>query len=145
MAKLTVNGVPGFDGEYPDLDLGRITIDEWRDIKRHTGLRAGEMMDAYEAGDVDGIAALAAIALTRAGKPSAEVWAALGQAEPTSLDFDFTDEEQAEEAVDPPAATPTGSDEPVSATGDDNGSSGGTSSASLALPARDLSRTGTAS
>ncbi len=66
MPSIKITGVPGLDGEYP-LDL-TFTHRDFRTIKQVAGVRANEVMDAINAGDLDIIVALAEIAMRRAGK-----------------------------------------------------------------------------
>lgn len=76
MDKLVVTGLGKLDGEY-DCNLGEmlslgspeaLTNREGHRIKQMSGVRAGELDDALEAGDNDVMLALAAIVLSRAGK-----------------------------------------------------------------------------
>lgn len=62
--KITVSGVPGWDGEYP-LDVSYFTMRELRTIKNLAGVRAGELQDALAAGDNDVIVAFTSIAIRR--------------------------------------------------------------------------------
>ena len=66
MPKIVITNVPGLDGEY-ELDMN-FTYRDFRTIKQVAGVRANEVMDALNAGDLDVIIALAEIALRRAGK-----------------------------------------------------------------------------
>lgn len=103
MAKLTVKGVPGLDGEY-EFDESYFTNRELHLIKRETGLRAGEFEDAYKSGDTDVMVALAMVAVTRAGKGSIadRFW----DAQPSTLAFDFSDAEEGEDDAVPPVSAP---------------------------------------
>jgi hypothetical protein len=65
--KIIISGIPGADGEYPI--EGMLTNRELHEVKRETGLRAGEVGSATVAGDNDVVMAFAMIALRRAGKP----------------------------------------------------------------------------
>lgn len=71
MAKLKIDGLPGLDGEY-EFDDSRFTMRDFHTIKRLSGIRAGELMDAYLAGDTDLRLALAVIALERNGRVGLE-------------------------------------------------------------------------
>lgn len=75
MDKIKIEGVLPYDGEY-DLDVSYFTNRELNIIKRLSGVRAGELDEAFGAGDNDLIVALAVIALRRAGKTAAEdaIW-----------------------------------------------------------------------
>lgn len=66
MPKLVVNGVPPYDGEY---EIAPITLGAARDIKRISGVRAGELNEALEAGDTDVLVAMAVITLQQNGFP----------------------------------------------------------------------------
>jgi len=66
MPKIVITDVPGLDGEY-EFDMN-FTYRDFRTIKQVSGVRANEVMDALQAGDLDIIIALAEIALRRAGK-----------------------------------------------------------------------------
>jgi len=122
MAKVTVDGIPGLDGEYV-VDFGYFTNRELHRIKLETGLTLGELYEGFERSDNDAIVAFALVAFWRAGKDGIEplVW----DAKAGEITFDFSDEEQAQADADadPQAAAPTGVAEPVSATDDgpDNG------------------------
>lgn len=77
MVKVTISGVFGVDGEY-DLDTDYFTNRELHKIKQLTGVRAGELTEAINAGDSDLIVALASIALARNSKqvPDDALWEA---------------------------------------------------------------------
>ncbi len=98
MPKIVIKDVPGLDGEY-ELDLA-FTHRDFRTIKQLTGVRANEVMDALEAGDLDIIVAIAEIALQRAGKQHSveQLW----DAQAGSLVLDVEDMEA--EASPPPSA-----------------------------------------
>ena len=65
MPKVIINGVHGLDGEY-ELDLV-FTHRDFRTIKQVASVRANEVMEALNAGDLDIVVAIAEIALQRAG------------------------------------------------------------------------------
>lgn len=67
MAKFIVTGMPAFNGEYP-IETGSFTMRELQIIKRMSGVRAGELEEAFSAGDSDLILAIAVIAVRRNGK-----------------------------------------------------------------------------
>lgn len=67
MAKLQIEGIAPLDGLY-DLQIGAFTNRELHTIKEISGVRAGELKEAIEAGDNDLMVAFAAIVLARAGK-----------------------------------------------------------------------------
>jgi len=102
---LTIRNLYNLDGEYP-LDLV-FTHRDFRDIKKIAGVRANEVMEALNAGDMDIIVALAAIALRRAGKPFdvEQLW----DAEAGGIELDFTDQEAEADASPPPLQTPQSS------------------------------------
>ncbi len=60
MAHFKVNG-----SEYPLPDFDTITFDEGRAIKAVTGLRMGELLPAFNAGDSDAMLALFIVAKSR--------------------------------------------------------------------------------
>lgn len=74
MDKIVITGIPPYDGEYPF--EANYTMRELHTIKRLADVRAGELMDALEAGDSDIVVAAAVIALQRAGKTPDEeaIW-----------------------------------------------------------------------
>lgn len=103
MDSLVITGIPPYDGEYP-LDFGAgLTNRELHTIKQISGVRAGELNEALNAGDYDLIVALAAILITRAGhQPSMD---ALWDAPMEAIQF----KEGEPEAEDrPPAKATTG-------------------------------------
>ena len=119
MPKIIIEGVPGLDGEY-EFAL-TFTHRDFRTIKQVSGIRANEVMDALNAGDMDLVVALAEIALQRAGVPHTvdDLW----DAEAGSITMDYSADEVEESP--PPTAPPL-----VDATSSDGemGSSGGVTS-----------------
>src|SRR3954469_25042893 len=95
---LTVAGIAGLDGSY-DLDLGKFQNEELHTIKKITGVRAGELEDAIQAGDNDLMVAFAGIALRRAGRQvdASHLW----KADVGSITVDFG---EPEEEVRPPTS-----------------------------------------
>lgn len=87
MPKVIITNVPTLDGEYP-LALP-FTIGEYGILKRRANVRANELMEALGAGDVEVVAAMASIALTRAGKP--HLWEQLAASVPGEITFDVSD------------------------------------------------------
>jgi hypothetical protein len=65
--KFVVTGIPAFDGEYP-INVQSFTMRELQIIKRMSGVRAGELPDAFNAGDSDVILAICVIAVRRNGR-----------------------------------------------------------------------------
>lgn len=96
--KVSIKGVPGLDGEY-DLDL-TFTHRDYRTIKQLSGVRALEVEDALQAGDMDVILAVAEIALQRAGVPHSieQLW----DAEGGSLKLVQEEAEEEADALPPP-------------------------------------------
>lgn len=101
--RIVISGIKGMDGEY-ELDVSTFTMQELRTIKRLSGVRAGELQDAFAAGDSDLVVAFAVIALNRAGRPVHEdsLWNAQGG----SIMFEAADREDEEADVLPPASGP---------------------------------------
>lgn len=65
MATVTLNGLGHLDGSY---ELGlEFSFRDYHEIKKITGIRAAEVFESLEAGDMDIFVALASIALRRAG------------------------------------------------------------------------------
>ena len=135
MPTLKIEGVSRLDGEYP-LDITSFTNRELHLIKQESGVRAGEIEEAFGAGDNDLIVVIALIVLQREGKgQAAQIKDALWDAEAGAITFDFSDLEEEEDAL-PPADEP-----PASGSNDSERQSSGPSSvpdsASLArLPSR---------
>jgi len=69
--KITIKGVPGFDGTYV-LDLGQLNGHEYHLIKQVSDVRANALDAAIWEGDTDVYVALAAIALRRSGHAQAD-------------------------------------------------------------------------
>jgi hypothetical protein len=65
--RFVVTGIREFDGEYP-IDIGSFTMRELQIIKRMSGVRAGELPEAFDAGDSDLIFAICVIAVRRNGR-----------------------------------------------------------------------------
>jgi hypothetical protein len=106
--RIVIEGIPRFSGEYPvDLADRPFTMREFHLIKKISGARAGELMDAMAAGDTDVIVALAVIALIRNQKIGKEqalpVSEALLESDVGSIQY-VGDEEEGE-AVPPPSET----------------------------------------
>lgn len=117
MDKFTVAGIPGFDGEYP-IDIGAFTMRELQIIKRVSGVRAGELEEAFAAGDSDVILAVAVIAVRRNEKDWQAFEALAWESEIGSLTFESVDEV----AAAPLAPAPSSESEPQP-DGSGNGSS----------------------
>lgn len=114
MDKIVVDGIPAFNGEYP-IDLEAFTMRELQIIKRMSGVRAGELSEAFAAGDSDLILAIAVIAVRRNGRQ----WEAF---EKLAWDVDlakitFVGDEESEVADEADPLTPTPNVEPVNSDG----------------------------
>jgi hypothetical protein len=94
VSKLVIEGVFGLDGEY-EADLSYFTNRELHQIKKQTGIRAGEFSEAFASGDNDVMVAFAVVILNRAGKEGAEelLWDAKAGA--VTLVLDDEDDEDA--------------------------------------------------
>lgn len=103
MAKIVVDGTKY---DMPD----NFTYREMNRIKRLTGLRAGELFPALEAGDTDVAMAFAVIAADRAGLLEDEEQ--FMDLPLDAIELDFSDEVNGG----PPEVTVTDSEEPVAAT-----------------------------
>jgi hypothetical protein len=104
MAKLKIEGVPPYDGEY-DLDIAAFTGTELHTIKQISGVRAGELQDGLQAGDYDLVVAFTVIVLQRAGQdvdPAAIMNATVGS---ITVDLQTEDAEVVDER--PPVSSPT--------------------------------------
>lgn len=92
MDKFVVKGIPGFDGDYP-IDIGSFTMRELQIIKRMSGVRAGELEEAFGAGDSSLILAVCVIAVRRNGK----AWEAFEQiaweSDTAAIEFVVAEEE----------------------------------------------------
>jgi hypothetical protein len=115
MPTLKIEGVPPLDGDY-DLDITTFTNRELHIIKQESGVRAGELEEAFSAGDNDLLVAITLIILRRAekGEP-AQLRDMIWDAAAGAVQIDLTDAEKAEEdeQVVPPASEPEETSEPV--------------------------------
>jgi hypothetical protein len=147
MDKLIVKGVSKqLDGEYGfDLtklispgDAEYLTYREWHKVKAISGVRAGELQDAFVSGDTDLNVALAVVVLERAGKRVDVdlIWDAPGTSEIRFVLGDRDGEEDGESL--PPTSEPPVSEESERL----STSGGGSSRPTLVSPATDPSRTG---
>lgn len=131
MAKMILNGIHPYDGEY-EIPNGGWTNRELHFIKQTCGVRAGELEEALQAGDVGVQVALTAVILKRAGhNVNVEI---LWDADPEK--FDVIDDEQEADQDRPPASSPTtnglenssvvgaSSDESASSSGRNGGTDG---------------------
>ncbi len=136
MAKIKIEGLPGWDGEY-DFDGSYFTNRELQLIKRETGIRAGELEDAMLVQDNDLVVAVTLIALKRLGKeiPAEMLWdAPVGK---ITMELD-----EGEADAGPPAVPPSGP-EPSDSSGNAAPISGSGSSPTGDQPVSPPSRTGT--
>lgn len=115
MDKFIVTGIPAFNGDYP-IDIGTFTMRELQIIKRMSGVRAGELEEAFNAGDTDLILAIAVIAVRRSGKAWEQFEAIAWESELGAIEF-HSDEEVAADAVPLTPALSASSDEPPPASG----------------------------
>jgi hypothetical protein len=142
MDTLTIEGIPTYNGEYP-LDMSYFSNRELHFIKEVTqtknspGIRAGELQEAFTAGDNDLMVALAGIAIWRKTKvqPNMEP---LWEAEAGKFTFEVEAPPDEEDDDGPPESEP-----------DESGNKpensqlvGETSNGHSDLPASVLSRTG---
>lgn len=136
--KFRVSGVsPRLDGEY-EIDLGEFfNGDELHFIKQRSGVRAGELDEAFKAGDYDVILAMAVIAMRRAGTDVDPdiIW----KAQVGKIDF-VADEQEADAG--PPASPPQSESGGRRSEDGENKSSGESSSITGDPPANGQSRTG---
>lgn len=114
MPKLIITDIAGLNGEY-DFGLASFTNRELHLIKQESGVRAGELGEAFAARDNDLLVALAMITLQRAGKGDISQFKdLLWDADAGKITFDLTDEEKAEakqeEMLPPPSAPDAGSE-----------------------------------
>ena len=108
MPKIIITGVPGVDGEY-DFDM-TFTHRDFHTIKQVAGVRANEVQDALEGGDLDIVVAMAEIALRRAGVAHSvdDLW----DAEAGAITLDVADVEETDVDIPPsPEDEPRSDDE----------------------------------
>lgn len=144
--KLIIKGIDELDGEYPCDIVNMLTIGapealtnrEGHRIKELTGLRAGELSEAFTRDDSDLPLALAIVILTRAGKEFDDnlLW----DAQIGKITFDMG--ERPEEAdASPPEVTPGDEQTQQTAEPPANGGEVSTHTAAIRL-ASDLKSTG---
>lgn len=86
--KIIIKGVPGWDGSYDlDLDAQPFTNGELHLIKQISGVRAGELREALDAGDNDVFVSFAMVSLERSGRPAPIK--AFWDAPAASIDFEM--------------------------------------------------------
>ena len=134
MPKIVITDIAGLDGEY-DLDMS-FTHRDFHTIKQVAGVRANEVTEALEAGDVDIIVAMAEIALRRAGKVHTldQLW----DSEAGGIVLNVEDlEEETEAHPSPPRPEPDDEPRPSSET---SGSGPPTNGATDASPVTSIPR-----
>lgn len=104
MPKVTITNMPGLDGEYP-LELPLLARD-YRTIKQIAGVRANEIVEAMQAGDVEVVVAFADVALTRANVPHhiEQLW---NHVPGEQIVLDFSDLEEPDAGPPPSGAEPS--------------------------------------
>ena len=115
MIVLTLEGVPPWDGRYDFPDFG-FTNRELFEIKKLSGIRAGELVEALDANDTAAFVGVAVVVLGRHGKTidPDDLW----NAPVGSIVLEIV----ADDDAGPPTPPPTGSE-----TGSPDGLSGGSS------------------
>lgn len=100
MAAIIISGIPPWDGRY-ELNDFSFTNRELFEIKKLSGIRAGELWEALEAGDTAAFVGVAAVAMARNGKvvDPDDLWGG----ELGSISLDFGDQEGAPADADPPS------------------------------------------
>lgn len=128
--KIKIVGIEPYDGEY-EFDLN-FTLRELHTIKRVSGVREGELLEAIQAGDSDLVVAFATVALQRVGQYVDEdlFWDAPPTAKLTLVTED--------DAGPPDLSTPSG----PGSNGESTPSSGAPSDSGSENPGSDPSPTG---
>lgn len=138
MDALTIEGIAGYNGDYP-LDMTYFTNRELHLIKEVSGVRAGELEEAFAAGDNDLMVAIAAIMIWRktGTKPNLD---ALWDAEAGKFTFNMEDSEDEPEDDDslPPKIAP----DDAGSTSEPSPEDGATLNGSTESPESVLSRIG---
>ncbi len=102
MAKIIIERIPGYNGEY-EIDLSYLTNKDLHTVKRIAGVRAGEIQAALDAEDNDLAVAFTVIALERNGKAVHED--VLWNAQLGCITLQGDEVEQEDDAL-PPASRP---------------------------------------
>lgn len=105
MPKLVVQGIPPYDGEYEVSPTG-LTNRDLHTIKQISGVRAGELEEAFEAGDNDLVVAMTVITLRRNGFPNVTA-DAIWDAEAGQIQLADSEQDKAQEDAGRPLATRT--------------------------------------
>jgi hypothetical protein len=111
---LVVEGVEPWDGRYElPLDEFQFTNREWGWIRRWTGYLPASVLDAMKGADAELLAALAVIALHRAGKVNRDDAAATFERfeEENFGSFTLTSDDEEAETLDPPASASSNGNE----------------------------------
>jgi hypothetical protein len=142
MAVIKISGVPGLDGDYP-IDFNALTNRNLHQIKKIAGVRAGEIVEAFQAGDNDLVVVLAVIAVQNSGKFPQLSEAAIAEMlwdapAGSSITIDLSDEE---DDASPPAILPNEPNSPSGSSGAP-ATSGSSSSEPGDLPVSPPSLTG---
>jgi hypothetical protein len=74
MAKMVINGIRPWDGEYDLVSDRAFNAREWRIIKQHSGYLPMTVSDGFAGEDPDLFVALAVVAMIRAGRIRREEW-----------------------------------------------------------------------
>lgn len=137
--KLTITGHGVYDGDYPfDFDKP-FTMRELHILKRISGARAGELSEAFAAGDSDVLLAVAVIAVRRT-RPDWEAFEAIAwEAEAGLLELVFPEDD----ADDPPSTLRQQPGEPGNSNDSTTSTGAGSSNGSASYPEPNPEATGT--
>jgi len=122
---VVVEGVKPWDGRYElPLDEFEFTGREWGWIRRWTGYRPADVLDAMKGADAELLAALAVIALQRGGKVTREEAGPLFErfVDENFGSFTLTSDDPVEEPPDPPPPASSNGSETLSGDATRNGS-----------------------
>lgn len=111
--RVTIKGLPGLDGEYDTVLAEQpLTNREMRMIRKISGVRGGEVIEAIRSSDNDFFIALAVITLARFGKPPEAVEEMLLDAPIGTSQVDMSyGEPEAESDARPPESPTVSGDE----------------------------------
>lgn len=102
MDKVVISGISAvLDGEY-EVSWSDFTNRELHTIKQMSGVRAGELEEALEAGDSDLLLAVAVIAMQRSGRYVKGSEDALWDSAPGKITFEFGEDEEEVPPTSPP-------------------------------------------
>jgi len=122
---VVVEGVKPWEGRYElPLDEFEFTTREWGWIRRWTGYRPADVLDAMKGADAELLAALAVIALQRAGKVTREDAGGMFDrfVDENFGSFTLTSDDPVEEPLDPPLPASSNGSETLSGDATRNGS-----------------------